>query len=103
MRLRRLLNLTPEPWPTFRPDIAVLLGRELPRCGITVDLVAARDATVPWQPWLGGAAHLYGRRTGRYRKHIDRLIHIATTLARARSERYDAIQVRDMPVMAAWP
>lgn len=98
---RRLLSLTPEPWPTFRPDVAILLGRELPKLGIAVDLVAAKNPDVDWQPWSGGEAFLSGRQRGRYLKHIERLGHVMWALVSARADRYDAIQVRDMPVMAA--
>lgn len=101
MSQRRILYLTPEPWPTFRADVATLVGRELPRCGITSDLVTARDDSVAWQPWTGGEPRLCRSMGGRFAKHVVRTLHAIRWLARARASRYDAIQVRDMPVMAA--
>lgn len=35
----RVLQLVPEPLPTFRVDVAALFGKYLPRIGIECDLV----------------------------------------------------------------
>ena len=41
-------------YPPFRPDVAVLLGQELPARGIFTDLLAARDPSRPDTGWTGG-------------------------------------------------
>ena len=98
--MRRLLCFTPEPWPTFRADVDVLLGRELPACGISVDLVTTRDTAVPWRPWSGGESDLIEPTTGRYVKHLQRLQQVLRRLRTVHADHYAAIQVRDMPLMA---
>ena len=97
----RLLYATAEPCPTFRPDVAALFGKFLPRLGVASDLVARRAGDVPGETcWGGGEALLVasaGRRPGKYAAN---LVHYLRMLWRADRTRYDAIQVRDMPLVA---
>lgn len=100
----RLLYLTAEPWPTFRADVAVLFGRWLPRYGIQSDLVTtvALSASEGATAWGGGDARLCTLRGGAARRRLATWVHGAAALLAARRTRYDAIQVRDMPVLAAF-
>ena len=43
----RLLYLTAEQWPTFRPDVLALFGSYLPRHGIHSDLATERAHGAP--------------------------------------------------------
>lgn len=99
----RLLFLTAETCPTFRADVNVLFGKYLPRHGIQSDIVAGRTpgAGVDIQ-WGGGEAFLCNVEGGATKKHIKTLLHGIRHLFRADRSRYHAIQVRDMPVLAAF-
>lgn len=92
----RLLYLTRESHPSQRPDLAVLFGRELPRHGVTSDLVALGD---PQAPWPGGACHVlpaHGR-LGKLRAQW-RLLRQLPALA---AGPVDAVQARDR-FLGAW-
>lgn len=99
----RLLYLTAETCPTFRADVAVLFGKYLPHCGVYSDVVTGRtpdsDRAVQW---AGGDAFLCDISGGRAKKHIMRLLHGVRHLFGANPTTYDAIQVRDMPVLAVF-
>ena len=97
----RLLFATIEPCPTFRPDVAALFGKFLPRFGVTSDLVAERAPGVAGEvSWGGGEALLISSRDGRSGRYAANLLHYALTLLRADRAKYQAIQVRDMPLVA---
>ena len=97
----RLLFATIEPCPTFRPDVAALFGKFLPRFGVTSDLVAERAPGVAGEvSWGGGEALLISSCGGRSRRYAANLLHYALTLLRADRAKYQAIQVRDMPLVA---
>lgn len=97
----RILFLTPETCPTFRADVNVLFGKYLPRHGIYSDIVAGRtpghDGEVTWG---GGGTFLCDVSRGQAEKHLKMLIHGIRHLLNADKARYQAIQVRDMPVLA---
>lgn len=98
----RLLFLTAETCPTFRADVNVLFGKYLPRHGIQSDIVAGKtpgaEALVHWG---GGDVYLCDVSGGQAKKHIKTLWHGVRQLLRASRSRYQAIQVRDMPVLAS--
>lgn len=97
----RLLFVTAEPYPTFRPDVAALFGKFLPRFGVGSDLVAERERKVDGEVrWGGGEALLVASRDARPARYAASLAHYARTLLRADGTRYHAIQVRDMPLVA---
>ncbi len=99
----RLLFLSHESWPTFRPDVAVLFGKYLPRLGVTSDLVTERTAGKgddKASRWGGGEELLYPVPPGRAGRHLAKFWHNLCTLLRPGQHSYDAIQVRDMPVVA---
>jgi len=100
-RAIRLLFATIEPCPTFRPDVAALFGKFLPRFGVCSDLVAERAPGVPGEVrWGGGDVLLLSSRGPRPGKYAMNLLHYALTLFRADPAKYQAIQVRDMPLVA---
>lgn len=97
----RLLFLTAETCPTFRADVNVLFGKYLPRHGIQSDIVAGRTPGTEGNiHWGGGAAYLCDVEGGAAKKHIKIMWHGIRHLFRADRSRYQAIQVRDMPVLA---
>jgi glycosyltransferase involved in cell wall biosynthesis len=99
----RLLFLTAETCPTFRADVAVLFGKYLPRHGVYSDIVTGRAPSHegPVQ-WGGGEVFLCDVRGGQFKKHIKTLVHGIKHLFAADRARYQAIQVRDMPVLATF-
>ncbi len=97
----RLLFAVVEPCPTFRPDVTALFGKFLPRLGVASDLVAERARDVAGKVcWGGGKALLAASRTLRPGRYAANLAHFARALLGADAARYDAIQVRDMPLVA---
>lgn len=99
---RRLLFLTAESCPTFRADVAVLFGKYLPRLGIDTDVVAARTpGSKEPVSWGGGQALLCDIGGGLIARHVKTFVHALARLWAADPSRYQAIQVRDMPVVAA--
>lgn len=99
----RILYLTAETWPTFRADVAVLFGKRLPELGIASDLVAGRtpEGGGP-AAWPAGESVLCDVGAGRASRHWRIVSHGIRTMWRAPAGRYQAIQVRDMPVVAAF-
>jgi glycosyltransferase involved in cell wall biosynthesis len=97
MRRRKLLYSIADGWPTDRPDVLTLFGKELVRHGITCDLVAqcSRGAPDEVAPWPAGAARLCPRTGSRIRDQLLAFWHDCRTLLKARAADYDAIQVRD--------
>lgn len=96
----RILFLTAETCPTFRADVTVLFGKYLPRHGIQSDIVAGRTpGTEEAIHWGGGEAYLCDVEGGAAKKHIKVVWHGIRHLFRADRSRYQAIQVRDMPVL----
>lgn len=97
----RVLYLTAEAWPTFRADIAVLFGKYLPRLGVTTDLMTESEpGHAPMPPWTGGEALLFEVPRARGLFYIVKTWHLLVGLVRIPANRYDAIQVRDMPMIA---
>lgn len=98
----RLLFLTAETCPAFRADVNVLFGKYLPRHGIRSDIVAgATPGTEEPVQWAGGEAILCDVGDGQGKKHLKTLWHGVRRMLCAHRSRYQAIQVRDMPVLAA--
>jgi glycosyltransferase involved in cell wall biosynthesis len=98
----RLLYLTAETYPTFRADVNVLFGKVLPQYGIQSDIVAGKaEGKVETDTWGGGETYLCDVSGGSVKKHIKTLLHGVKHLLKADTNRYQAIQVRDMPLLAA--
>lgn len=99
----RLLFLTAESCPTFRADVAVLFGKYLPRHGVQSDIVSGRTPSHAEQvEWGAGETFLCDISGGQAKKHVKTLLHGIRHLFKADRARYQAIQVRDMPVLAAF-
>ncbi len=105
----RMLFFVREPFPTFRPDVAVLFGDELLARGHEIDFVmqAALDSD-PVGPtgWHGrtvwvGPTDCSDGFLHRLRKHARALSHDLHLLREAHVGRYRAVQVRDKFLVAA--
>lgn len=97
----RILFLTPETCPTFRVDVNLLFGKHLPRHGIFSDIVAGRTLGHDGEStWGGGEVVLCDVSGGQAKKHLKTLLHGFQALIKGKAKRYEAIQVRDMPVLA---
>jgi len=80
-----------------------LFGKYLPRHGIQSDVVAGRTpGPMENVQWGGGDALLCNVEGGAAKKHIKTMWHGIRQLFSADRSRYQAIQVRDMPVLAAF-
>lgn len=100
MQTIRLLYLTAEEWPTFRVDLSVLFGQELPALGVRTDLVTEHKAGGAELAWPGGRSHLCQGHASRARNHLSKFWHLVRHAFAASARDVDAIQVRDMPVVA---
>jgi len=99
----RLLYLTAEQWPTFRPDVLALFGKYLPRKGINSDLVTEKDIEAALGmdlSWQGGQAILCDVPRSRVGQYLVRFWHSLRVLVTVDLKKYDAIQVRDMSLTA---
>ena len=105
----RLLFFVREPFPTFRPDVAVLFGHELLQRGHEIDFVMQSDTAGT----SGGSCAWHGRTVWlaptdpgtslghRLRRHWWALYNDLRALRHARADRYQAVQVRDKFLIAA--
>jgi glycosyltransferase involved in cell wall biosynthesis len=96
----RMLFFTAEPWPTFRADVAVLFGKELPGRGVCADLVALSEPEGGGAEWGGGLARLCVAKGDRPRRLVSVWLHRLRCLVDAKAKTYQAIQVRDLPIFA---
>lgn len=94
----RLLYLFPDPWPTFRPDLAVLFGKYLPRYGLTTDI--ATHGVLCAEAWRGGKAILYRLPRSKSLGHVAKLLQNLRILLKVDRHAYGAIQLRGMPIHA---
>ena len=96
-----ILYFTAEQWPTFRVDITILFGKYLPRLGITCDLVTEQDANNSTEkPWPAGKAILCKVPKSRAGQYVVKFLHQFKTLMFADYKQYQAVQVRDMTMIA---
>lgn len=100
----RLLYLTAEEWPTFRADITVLFGKYLPTFGIYSDLVTEASRAQPIAAtsteWPAGQAIVCEVPEQRAMQYILKFLHQCKILITSDYSKYDAVQVRDMTVIA---
>lgn len=90
----RILQLVPEPLPTFRADVATLFGKYLPRHGVQCHVVgkgSAAPAAVQ-----GFASARRASAGARWKAELSFLLLCLRALLGARRAGCDAIQVRDM-------
>jgi glycosyltransferase involved in cell wall biosynthesis len=93
----RILYAIPENYPNYRPDVSVLFGEALPALGVRVDLLATVDGDGEVPRWGGGDAFLH-RARGRLGLTLADLWQQFTLFRRARHG-YDALVIRDKPVL----
>jgi glycosyltransferase involved in cell wall biosynthesis len=93
----RVLYAVPETYPTHRPDVSVLFGASLPAHGVNVDLVATVQHGADVPPWRGGEAFLLRARGRLWLILAD--VWLQLTLFRRIRKGYDALVVRDKPVL----
>lgn len=97
----KILYLTAESCPTFRVDVSVLFGKYLPRYGIQSDIVAGKtQGSAEPCDWGGGETYLCDASGGTEKRNIKLLLHGIKCLFRADAARYQAIQIRDLPLLA---
>lgn len=90
----RVLQLVPEPLPTFRVDVAALFGKYLPRIGIECDLVGKPGGAAAVTGF--SRARMASPSGGRLRREWSFLCTCLHALLTADRRSCDIIQVRDM-------
>lgn len=90
----RILQLVPEPLPTFRADVATLFGKYLPRHGIECHLVG-KGSVAPADN-QGFASARRARAGARWKSELSFLWLCLRALLGANRRTHDAVQVRDM-------
>ncbi|MFU8790003.1 MAG: glycosyltransferase [Methylobacter sp.] len=95
-----ILYLTAEPHPAFRADVHVLFGKYLPQYGICSDIVAGKKTEDAQTAWGGGNTYLCDITGGTEKRNLKILLHGIKCLFKADKNNYQAIQVRDMPLLA---
>ncbi|WP_426337307.1 glycosyltransferase [Pseudoduganella sp. R-31] len=90
----RILQLVPEPLPTFRADVATLFGKYLPRHGVQCHLVGKGSAAPADNQ--GFASSRRARVGARWKAELSFLWLCLRALLGANRRTHDALQVRDM-------
>ncbi|MGW8391231.1 glycosyltransferase [Pseudoduganella sp. HUAS MS19] len=90
----RILQLVPEPLPTFRADVATLFGKYLPRHGVQCHLVGKGSAAPA--DTQGFASSRRARVGARWKSELSFLWLCLRALLGANRRSHDAVQVRDM-------
>lgn len=91
----KILQLVPEALPTFRPDVAVLFGKYLPRHQVVCDLVGTADSA-PFQEQNFASAQRPLYYSSRLRREWSFIKLSLRSLLSARRGDCHIIQVRDM-------
>lgn len=95
----KILFLMAEAWPTFRADVAVLFGKYLVRNGVQTDLLTEKaEGNVPWQ---GGTTYMFEVPKNKALYYFAKTVRSILGLIKTSLVEYDAVQVRDMPVIGA--
>ena len=96
-----ILYLTAEQWPTFRADLTTLFGKYLPRFGVTCDVVTEQDVNDSNQTnWPAGKALLCKVPKNRAGQYLVKFLHQCKVLITTDYSQYQAVQVRDMTIIA---
>jgi glycosyltransferase involved in cell wall biosynthesis len=90
----RILQLVPEPLPTFRADVATLFGKYLPRHGVQCHVVGKGSAAPADDQ--GFASSRRASAGARWRAELSFLWLCLRALLGASRRSHDAVQVRDM-------
>ncbi|MCD2518887.1 glycosyltransferase [Massilia sp. G4R7] len=83
-----------DPLPPARADLLTLFGSEMPRYGITTELVGQAGG-LDAAPWPAGGMHLVGSLRSRFAALLSPLWDLRGLLRASRRIRPDCIQVRD--------
>jgi len=105
-----MLYFVRESFPTFRADIDTLFGRELLGRGHRIDLVmqaGQESETLGARAWHGQTVWVGATDSGtgflhRLRRHCLAVQHDFSSFRHARAENYQAVQVRDKFLIAAF-
>jgi glycosyltransferase involved in cell wall biosynthesis len=89
----KILYLIREDFPTFRPDIRILFGKYLPRCGVYASILAVKSGETSYA-WEGEEVILTDRWNTSLLAKLTARLKLLVQLNR-RVCRYDAVQVRD--------
>lgn len=94
----RLCLIVDTGFPTFRPDVAALYGRYLPRYGVIADLIGTRNSGAA--DWASGELLLAPMCVGGLRGRLGAFAHQVGCLLRTRRGRYAAILIRNEVLIA---
>lgn len=83
-----------DPLPPLRADLATLFGAEMPRYGVTTQLVG-QAGSEEGSPWPAGGMHTVGSLKSRFAAVLSPLWDLRGLLRARRRGRPDCIQVRD--------
>ncbi|TAK61987.1 glycosyltransferase family 4 protein [Methylobacter sp.] len=89
-----LLQLVPEPLPTFRADVSVLFGKYLPRHGVQCHIVGMPGGDMNNQDFASVRRSYPAK--GRWSRELSYLLLCLRALLGTRQKSCDLIQVRDM-------
>lgn len=97
----KLLLLTLDGWPTFRPDVTALWGEFLPTQGVYSDMCTlGTQASEPCPPWPAGQSWVCKPGGGKVKELLRSFAHDLRTLWQQRRSDHDAIVVRDKSFIA---
>jgi len=92
----RFLYFILDGYPTFRPDVAALWGRYLPREGISCDISTIRNVREARSvEWESGTCFLFEPPRNKVLEQLGAFWHDCRVLWRQRRAAYDAVQGRD--------
>lgn len=91
----KVLNIILDGFPTFRPDIAALWGKYLPREHVFSDVCTIQNKESASLPWASGDTFLYQPARHKIIEQLGAFAHDCKVLWQTRNNGYAAIQVRD--------
>ncbi len=98
----RILMATAESFPTHRADVRCLFGDYLPKMGIYSDVLAISEQEVESLPlWEAGDKIILPIKGGALKRNLYSFLYFVRQLCKLPLTQYDAVQVRDMPVVAS--
>src|SRR4051812_2865132 len=83
-----------DPLPPVRADVLTLFGAEMPRHGVSTDLVG-QSGTGADAPWRAGGMHIVGSLKSRFAAVLSPAWDLLGLLRALRRARPDCVQVRD--------
>ena len=102
-RNTKILYAISEEYPTHRADIRALFGKYLPRHNVFSDIISGTtDAPDITESWGGGKLLLCKLPNSNLAKRLYFFLHVIRILITYDKRQYDAVQIRDMPITAAF-